>query len=86
MQVEGLNARLSASGRAGRVSKELRQLQTASGKVEGNEEKEEDKTEEQAEYPGQKVQVDVKFVLQECVVNGQKYYKSTAVDECSRWM
>ena len=40
---------------------------------------------QRAEYPGQKVQVDVKFVPQECVVNGQKYYQFTAVDECSRW-
>lgn len=38
-----------------------------------------------AEYPGQKVQVDVKFVPAYCVVNGQKYYQYTAVDECTRW-
>ena len=38
-----------------------------------------------AEYPGQKVQVDVKFVPTYCVVNGQKYYQYTAVDECTRW-
>lgn len=38
-----------------------------------------------AEYPGQKVQVDVKFVPSYCVVNGQKYYQYTAVDECTRW-
>lgn len=40
---------------------------------------------ERAEYPGQKVQVDVKFVPSYCVVNGQKYYQYTAVDECTRW-
>lgn len=40
---------------------------------------------QRADYPGQKVQVDVKFVPQECVANGQKYYQFTAVDECSRW-
>ncbi len=28
-------------------------------------------------YPGQKVQVDVKFVPSECVVNGVKYYQYT---------
>lgn len=40
---------------------------------------------QRAEYPGQKVQVDVKFVPSECAVDGQKYYQFTAVDECSRW-
>lgn len=38
-----------------------------------------------ADYPGQKVQVDVKFVPTYCVVNGKKYYQYTAVDECTRW-
>ena len=38
-----------------------------------------------AEYPGQKVQIDVKFVPAHCVTNGCKYYQYTAVDECSRW-
>lgn len=38
-----------------------------------------------AEYPGQKVQVDVKFVPAYCVANGQKYYQYTAVDECTRY-
>lgn len=38
-----------------------------------------------AAYIGQKVQVDVKFVPSECVVNGHKYYEYIAVDECSRW-
>lgn len=36
-------------------------------------------------YPGQKVQVDVKYVPSECVVNGVKYYQYTAVDECTRF-
>ena len=40
---------------------------------------------QRAEYPGQKVQVDVKFVPSECVSNGEKYYQYTAVDECTRW-
>lgn len=38
-----------------------------------------------AEYPGQKMQVDVKYVPTSCVVNGKKYYQYTAVDECARW-
>lgn len=38
-----------------------------------------------AVYPGQKVQVDVKFVPSYCVITGQKYYQYTAVDECTRW-
>ena len=40
---------------------------------------------ERAEYPGRKVQVDVKFVPQHCVVDGKKYYVYCAKDECSRW-
>lgn len=40
---------------------------------------------ERAEYPGQKVQVDVKYVPSYCVATGQKYYQYTAVDECTRW-
>ena len=40
---------------------------------------------QRAEYPGQKVQVDVKFVPSYCVSNGQKYYQYTAIDECTRW-
>lgn len=38
-----------------------------------------------ADYPGQKIQIDVKFVPRYCVANGKKYYQYTAVDECSRW-
>lgn len=38
-----------------------------------------------ADYPGQKIQIDVKYVPSYCVVNGKKYYQYTAVDECSRW-
>ena len=38
-----------------------------------------------AEYPGQKLQVDVKYVPSYCVTNGQQYYQYTAVDECTRW-
>lgn len=38
-----------------------------------------------ADYPGQKIQIDVKYVPPYCVVDGKKYYQYTAVDECSRW-
>lgn len=40
---------------------------------------------ERALYPGQKIQMDVKFVPSYCISNGQKYYQYTAVDECTRW-
>lgn len=40
---------------------------------------------QRAEYPGQKVQIDVKYVPSYCVANGQKYYQYTAVDECTRF-
>jgi len=38
-----------------------------------------------ADYPGQKVQIDVKYVPSYCIADGKKYYQYTAVDECSRW-
>jgi len=41
---------------------------------------------QRAEYPGQKVQIDVKFVPSQCVSNGQKYYQYTAIDECTRFV
>lgn len=37
-----------------------------------------------ADYPGQKIQIDVKYVPGYCVSNGQKYYQYTAIDECTR--
>lgn len=40
---------------------------------------------QRAEYPGQKVQIDVKYVPSSCVTDGAKYYQYTAKDECSRW-
>ncbi len=39
---------------------------------------------EAAEYPGQKVQIDVKFVPGYCVADEMKYYQYTAIDEYSR--
>lgn len=38
-----------------------------------------------ADYPGQKLQMDVKYVPSYCTADGKKYYQYTAVDECSRW-
>lgn len=40
---------------------------------------------ERAEYPGRKVQIDVKYVPCHCVVDGRAYYVYCAKDECSRW-
>lgn len=40
---------------------------------------------QRASYPGQKIQIDVKYVPSYCVTDGRKYYQYTAVDECSRW-
>lgn len=40
---------------------------------------------ERASYPGQKIQIDVKYVPSYCVSNGQKYYQYTAIDECTRY-
>ena len=40
---------------------------------------------QRASYPGQKVQIDVKYVPGYCVADGRKYYQYTAKDECTRW-
>lgn len=40
---------------------------------------------QRADYPGQKLQLDVKYVPGYCVADGGKYYQFTAKDECSRW-
>lgn len=40
---------------------------------------------ERAQYPGQKLQIDVKYVPSHCVADGRKYYQYTAKDECTRW-
>lgn len=43
---------------------------------------------EQMDYPGQRIQIDVKFVPSACLVNeakGQRFYQYTAIDEFSRW-
>lgn len=43
---------------------------------------------QQMTYPGQRIQIDVKFVPSVCLVNdaaSQKFYQYTAIDEYSRW-
>ena len=43
---------------------------------------------EQMQYPGQRVQIDVKFVPEACIVGeakGKKFYQYTAIDEYSRF-
>lgn len=43
---------------------------------------------EQMDHPGQRIQIDVKFVPSACLVNqakGQRFYQYTAIDEYSRW-
>lgn len=47
--------------------------------------KQHNKPYQRAEYPGEKIQIDVKFVPSYCVADGQKYYQFTAKDECTRW-
>lgn len=46
------------------------------------------KTYEQMHYPGERIQIDVKFVPASCLVNeaqGKNFYQYTAIDEYSRW-
>lgn len=43
---------------------------------------------EQMQYPGQRIQIDVKFVPEACIVGdakGKKFYQYTAIDEYSRF-
>ena len=47
--------------------------------------KRKNKPSQRAEYPGQKVQIDVRFVPIYCVADGGKYYQFMAKDECTRW-
>lgn len=50
-----------------------------------NKRKRKNKPYKRAAYPGQKIQIDVKYVPKYCVTDGNKYYQYTAVDECTRW-
>ena len=63
-----------------RVALQLKALKTKKKKR-----KRKPKPYQRADYPGQKIQLDVKFVPSYCVVDGKKYYQYTAVDECTRW-
>ena len=43
---------------------------------------------EQMHFPGKRVQIDVKFVPESCIIGnakGEKFYQYTAIDEFSRW-
>ena len=60
------------------IRKWLKPLKTA-------EKKRREKPYQKAEYPGQKVQVDVKYVPSESNSGSEKLYQYTAVDECTRW-
>ncbi|MBD5510737.1 MAG: transposase [Lachnospiraceae bacterium] len=43
---------------------------------------------EQMDHPGQRIQIDIKFVPSSCLVNeagGNHFYQYTAIDEYSRW-
>lgn len=40
---------------------------------------------EKMKHPGQRIQIDVKFVPVSCVANGRKFYQYTAIDEYSRF-
>lgn len=50
-----------------------------------NKRKRKNKPYKRAAYPGQKIQIDVKYVPSYCTVDKEKYYQYTAVDECTRW-
>ena len=63
-----------------RIALKLRELKPKKAK-----EKRKPKPYTRADYPGQKLQMDVKYVPKECVVDGKKYYQFTAIDECTRW-
>lgn len=63
-----------------RIAAKLKAAKTAKKKS-----KKKPKPYQRADYPGQKIQIDVKFVPHYCVADGKKYYQYTAIDECSRW-
>lgn len=63
-----------------RIAAKLRE-----GKPQKKKRKRKPKPYKRADYPGQKIQLDVKYVPSYCPTDGKKYYQYTAVDECSRW-
>lgn len=73
-----------------RIHAQLRRVQADRRQAENGEGKQEAQGAEEQAVPadgisGQKVQVDVKFVPEACIVDGRKYYQFTAVDECTWW-
>jgi len=64
-----------------RIAAKLREEKPKTGKI-----KRKPKPYTRAECPGEKLQVDVKMVPGECIVDGKKYYQFTAIDECTRWV
>jgi len=62
----------------------LRTIRKLSGGVKPRKKSKKPQPYARAEYPGQKIQIDVKYVPSKCIANGQKYYQFTAVDECTR--
>jgi transposase len=63
-----------------RIVQKLKDLKPSKKKV-----KKKPKPYTRASYPGQKIQIDVKYVPTKCVMGGGKYYQFTAKDECTRW-
>jgi transposase-like protein len=62
----------------------LRTVRKLQGKVKSRKKTPKPKSYTRADYPGQKIQIDVKYVPSDCVANADKYYQYTAVDECTR--
>lgn len=62
----------------------LRTIRKLEGKIETKKASRKLKPYMRAEYPGQKLQIDVKFVPSRCVTDGKKYYQFTVIDECTR--
>jgi len=62
----------------------LRTVRKLQGEVKPRKKPQKPKPYTRADYPGQKIQIDVKYVPSKCVANGEKYYQFTAIDECTR--
>ncbi len=80
---QGMREKYAYTRSYGGFKRIVRKLAAAKGNK--KKKKRKNKPYQRAAYPGQKVQVDVKFVPSECVVDERKYYQFIAVDECSRW-
>ena len=62
----------------------LRTVRKFGGDIKSRKKPQKPKPYTRADYPGQKIQIDVKYVPSDCVANVDKYYQYTAVDECTR--